>query len=283
MPGKPSRVVVAIYSSGEEATRAFSAVRSQASKIESLLLTSQAEPSTRSRLSRYAPPLAGEDAVLVAAPPSEIQSIVKTLRGTGEPSIFMLTEHVPELPPVHDSTVPASIAEMARQCAEHRNPSPLWKNQILARVRDSETRLETVHQSLGEAARLDHTLTASAEWLLDNTYLIRTGIAEIRRSLPKDHPHIHARQYGYLFVSELAAELVRYSDHCLDEGNISQALVEYQRWTPLSIAELWSFPLLLRLSVIESLAALVQRVDRAQQLREAGYFWATAWPPRPPR
>src|SRR5665213_4455595 len=233
MPGKLTRVVVAIYSSSEEAARAYSSVRSAAIKIESLLLTSQAAPPARSRLSRYAPPLAGEDAVLVAASPSDVQSVVKTLRGTGEPSIFLLTEHVPEPQAVLDAAPPASIAEMARQCAEHRSPSPLWKNQILARVRDSETRLEAVTQSLGEAARLDHTLTASAEWLLDNTYLIRTGIADIRRSLPKDHPHIHARQYGYLFVSELAAELVRYSDHCLDENNIAQALVEYQHSTPL--------------------------------------------------
>jgi hypothetical protein len=227
MPGKPSRVVVAIYSSREEAARAYSSVRSAATNIESLLLSNQAAPPARSRLIRYAPPLAGEDAVLVAAPPSDIQSIVKTLRGTGEPSIFMLTEHVPEPPTVHDSAAPTSIAEMARQCAEHRNPSPLWKNQILARVRDSETRLEAVHQSLGEAARLDHTLTASAEWLLDNGYLIRTGIAEIRRSLPKGHPHIHARQYGYLFVSELAAELVRYSDHRRRPGQRHRALREH--------------------------------------------------------
>ncbi len=274
MPGKPSRVVVAIYSSSEEAARAYRSVRSSAAKIESLLLASEGAPGARSRLSRYAPPLAGEDAVLVAAPSSDIQSIVKTLRGAGEPSIFMLTEHVPEPPAVRDSPAPASIAEIARQCADRRSASPLSKNQILARVRDSETRLDAVHRSLAEASRLDHTLTASAEWLLDNGYLIRTAIADIRRSLPSDRHHIHARQYGYLFVSELAAELVRYSDRCLDESNIAQALVEYQRWTPLSIAELWSFPLLLRLSVIESLSALVQRVDRAQQLREAGYFWA---------
>ena len=67
---------------------------------------------------------------------------------------------------------------------------------------------------------------------------------------------------------------MRYSDNVVDEANISQALTEYQRWTPLSIAELWSFPLLLRLSLIESLAASRQGVDHAQQIREAGYFWA---------
>jgi len=274
MTGKVSRIVVAIYSSGEEAARAYRTVRSTVARKESLLLTVGGAPPSRSRLGRYATVLEGEDAVLVSAPPSEIQSIVKILRGTGEPSIFMLTEHVPEPSTFRASVSAMSIGEMARKCSDRRNPSPLSKNQILARVHDSETRLEAVHQSLAEAARLDHTLTASAEWLLDNAYLIRTGIAEIRRSLPKDHPRIHARQYGYLFVSELAAELVRYSDHALDEANISEALLEYQRWTPLSIAELWSFPLLLRLSVIESLAGLVQRVDRAQQLREAGYFWA---------
>src|SRR5579863_9830195 len=137
MPGKPSRIAVAIYSSSEEAARAYATVRSAATQTESLLLTGNG-PQARSGLSHYAPLLAGDHAVLVAARPSEIQSIVKTLRGTGEPSIFLVAEHVPERTAVRDSVPTMSIAEMARQCAERRNPSPLWKNQILSRVRDSE-------------------------------------------------------------------------------------------------------------------------------------------------
>ena len=274
MPGKPSRVVVAIYSSSEEAARAYRSVRSSAAKIESLLLASEGAPGARSRLSRYAPPLAGEDAVLVAAPSSDIQSIVKTLRGAGEPSIFMLTEHVPEPPAVRDSPAPASIAEIARQCADRRSASPLSKNQILARVRDSETRLDAVHQSLAEASRLDHTLTASAEWLLDNGYLIRTAIADIRRSLPSDRTtSTPVNTAIYLFPSSppnsSATPIVAWT-----KATSRKLSSNINAGTPLSIAELWSFPLLLRLSVIESLSALVQRVDRAQQLREAGYFWA---------
>src|ERR1700676_4814400 len=100
MPGKSSRVVLAIYSSTEEAAAAYRTLRSTAKKIESLLLTSAGAPPLRSRLSRYAPLLAGEDAVLVAAPPSQIQAIVKHLRGTGEPSVFMLTGHVSKPPSV---------------------------------------------------------------------------------------------------------------------------------------------------------------------------------------
>ena len=156
MPGKSSRVVLAIYSSAEEAAAAHRTLRSNAGKVDSLLLASGGPILSRSRLSRYAPLLAGEDAVLVAAPPSQIQSIVKDLRGTGEPSIFMLTGHVSQPPPLRESPPAASIAEMARQCAEHRTRLPLWKNQIRARLRDSETRFEAVHQSLVTASALGY-------------------------------------------------------------------------------------------------------------------------------
>ena len=275
MTGKPARVVFAIFSTREEAERAYKIASSSRPRKESALLTGGSGPRSRSRLYRYSTLLLdGESAVLVAAPPSEVESSVRDLRRAGEPLVFLLTEDGAEASPVPGTDSTASIAEMARNCSERRSPSPLLRSQILSRLRESETCIEAVRQSLTEAARLDHTLTASAEWLLDNAYLIRTGVSEIRRSLPRNHVRIHPRQYGYLFVSELAAELVRYSDHALDESNISEALIEYQRWSTLSIAELWSFPLLLRLSLIESLARLVLRVDRAQQLREAAYFWA---------
>ena len=275
MAGKLTRIVLAIYSSGEEAERSYRTVRSADTRRETLLVTAGGHPESQSRLKRYLELLLdGESAVAVAAPPSEIQSVIKDLRSSGEPSIFMLPEQIPEAAPSRSSASAMSIAEMARKCSEHRNRAPLLKNQILADLRNNEVRLESVRKSLVEAARLDHALTASAEWLLDNAYLIRTNIAEIRRSLPKDHIRVHSRQYGFLFVSELAAELVRYSDHALDAANISEALTEYQRGTIFSIAELWSFPLLLRLSLIDSLACLARGVDQAQQLREAGYFWA---------
>ena len=186
----------------------------------------------------------------------------------------MLAEQAPETSLASASPAPASIEEMAHNCSERHNASPLLKKEILSRLSRCESELESVRDGLSEAARLDHTLTASAEWLLDNAYLTRTSIAEIRRSLPRNHIRSHSGQYGYLCVYELAADLARYSDNVVDEANISQALTEYQKWTTLSIAELWSFPLLLRLSLIESLTVLARGVDHAQQIREAGYFWA---------
>src|SRR5579872_2969753 len=275
MTDKLTRVVLAIYSSPEEAERSYKAVRSADSGKEALLAAGGGRPASESRLNRYLELLLdGESAVVVAAPPSEVQALIKKLRSSGDSSIFLLPEQFAEAGPPRSPTSAMSIAEMARKCSERSNRAPLLKDQILADLRNNEKRLEIVRKNLVEAARLDHTLTASAEWLLDNAYLVRTNIAEIRRAIPKDHIRVHSQQFGFLFVSELAAELVQYSDHALDAVNISEALTEYQRVTTLSIAELWSFPLLLRLSLIDSLACLARGVDQAQQLREAGYFWA---------
>jgi hypothetical protein len=275
MTSKSLRVVFAIYSSGEEAEKAYRSVCSAGRGRVCLALTPNTKPNPRSKLSRYsALQFDGENVVLVESSRTEVQAIVKELRQAGEPSVFMLVEQAAETPPAAISPAPASIDEMARKCSERRNASPLLKKEILSRLSHCESELETVRGGLSEAARLDHTLTASAEWLLDNAYLTRTSIAEIRRSLPRDHIRSHSGQYGYLCVYELAADLARYADNVVDEANISQALAEYQKWTPLTIAELWSFPLLLRLSLIESLTILAGGVDRAQQIREAGYFWA---------
>lgn len=277
MAAKLLRVVFAIYSSGEEAERAHRTVCSAGRGRVCLLLTPNTKPNPRSKLRRYgALQFDGENVVLVEALHSEVQSIIKELRQAGEASIFVLAEQGAEASRAQSplETPPASIEEMARNCSERHNASPLLKKEILSRLSHCESELETVRGGLSEAARLDHTLTASAEWVLDNAYLTRTSIAEIRRSLPRNHIRTHSGQYGYLCVYELAAGLARYSDNVLDEANVAQALTEYQKWTTLSIAELWSFPLLLRLSLIESLTLLARGVDQAQQIREAGYFWA---------
>jgi cyclic beta-1,2-glucan synthetase len=123
--------------------------------------------------------------------------------------------------------------------------------------------------------RLEHVLTAAAEWLLDNGYLIRTQIAEIRRHLPrKYHQILPAGDSGDPYIYELARELAANANYSLNEANIQECLRRYQEVAPLTIAELWSFPLLLRVALIEALARLAARISRAQDLREAAYFWA---------
>lgn len=74
-------------------------------------------------------------------------------------------------------------------------------------------------------------------------------------------------------AEDLAHRVIVSADHALNETNIADCLCQYQTRTPLTIAELWFFPLLLRVTLFESLARLASRVSRAQELRELAYLW----------
>src|SRR5579863_3147974 len=109
MTAKSLQVVFAIYSSGEEAERAYRTVCSAGRGRVCLLLTPNTKPNPRSKLSRYgALQFDGENVVLVESTRSEVQAIVKELRQAGEPSIFVLAEQTPETSPA-----PAQLAPPA--------------------------------------------------------------------------------------------------------------------------------------------------------------------------
>ena len=120
-------------------------------------------------------------------------------------------------------------------------------------------------------------VTESAKWLLDNTYLLRSNIAEIRRCLPRGFRQALARfatPDGNLHVCELARRVVANANHALTEQNLIDAVEDYQRKASLSIAELWVFPVMLRFALVEALSQLAESISGEQQLREEAYLWA---------
>ncbi len=194
--------------------------------------------------------LEGETLIAVEAELPQVEASVRLLRATGSPAVFVLSEGS------ETSTPP---------------PSEDLNRLIFARLNENAIALDVAHRDLLETVRLGHTLTAAAEWMLDNAYLVRTQISEIRRNLPRNYSkNLSELAPGY----HLASELVARSDNALTEGTIQDWLKECQTTQPLTIAELWFFPLLLRMALIEALRNLSSRVSRAQQLREAAYLWA---------
>src|SRR5262249_17404283 len=51
-------------------------------------------------------------------------------------------------------------------------------------------------------------------------------------------------------------------------------LKEIQKEQPLTISQLWAFPMFLQIVLIEELRDVATRTSRVQQLREAAYLWA---------
>ena len=261
MKAKPARIVLAFYSAEEEhAERAFQALKGR----EKVCLTGPEQPSLPPLCHRYQGlRLAGESLVVVETVASRIEGVIKTLRLEGSPAIFA----------VCPDGGPTKTKEGSTRLS---NPHTGIQNRrsILGRLQQNNVALESVRRYLIEVTRLSHELTPAAEWILDNSYLIRAQIIEVKRHLPRDYSSRNGAAKESGNVNELAHRLVASTDHVLRESNIRDAIREYQVTRPLTIAELWAFPLFLRTALIEALSCLATRVSHAQQLRESAYLWA---------
>ncbi|MFN3591935.1 MAG: hypothetical protein ACK4TG_07080, partial [Thermaurantiacus sp.] len=120
---------------------------------------------------------------------------------------------------------------------------------------------------------LDHLLDAAAgaqpgqltaaEWLLDNDYLVRRAAVRIGEDMPKPfyrrlpavadekrQPRAFHVAHGFLGAAHLQ----------LSSNLLVRFLDAFQRREPLLIAELWAFPNMLRLALLERLAAAGQEL-----------------------
>src|SRR5579863_1987831 len=220
---------------------------------------------------RYAPlRLDHEFLLAVQVRPRDVLATVEALRGLSHLSIFVLREDFAglELLPVRRDQ-----GDRSPECVP-LSPAPLsrlgenWQSGL----KKTEQALDAAHANLIEATALGHATTAAAAWFLDNLYLIRTNLAEIKQARPRRR----GRSSGpaHIRIYELARNLVKQSGHTVTEANIRDCLREDQRTTPLRIDELWLFPVFLRIALIEELVALACSTSRGQQQRELAFLWA---------
>jgi cyclic beta-1,2-glucan synthetase len=248
MKAKTVHTILGFYSSGEgDPKQAYEAARTAGAQSVGLF-----ESAEDVKASPFAPlRIDGESLIVATAVTPDIERLIKALETIGSPAIFILHE---------DLAQPAA-------------PPGQSAGSIFRRLHENELVLDEARRDLAAAARMGRALTASAEWILDNSYLVRTQIAEIRRHLPRNFPKSPSGN-GYAPALDLARALVVETDRSVTAANITNHLEEFQKTTPLSTSALWFFPLFLRMALVEELAALASAVNRAQQLREAAYLWA---------
>ena len=125
----------------------------------------------------------------------------------------------------------ASLPDCAAELAASHELDPSTK--IAARCCQScesaKIAIERARADLAEAARLDYGITHAAEWLLDNAYLIRSHIADIRHNLPDNHNKIlpvlaDTSCPVRLRIYHLAAELICRTGLSRDAGEHRQLI-----------------------------------------------------------
>jgi cyclic beta-1,2-glucan synthetase len=134
--------------------------------------------------------------------------------------------------------------------------------------------LSHAYRTLAEDVRHGAFVTPATEWFLDNFHLIASEIGEIRENMPRRYyrelPALVTREHsGEARVYAIAVELLRYSDSRLDLAQLTQFLNSYQRVAPLTIGELWAWPSMLKLALIENLRRLADEILISRTARRA--------------
>ncbi|MBI1873667.1 MAG: hypothetical protein HYS05_07240, partial [Acidobacteria bacterium] len=142
------------------------------------------------------------------------------------------------------------------------DPSPRRRaRNIFLRFDENARVLHEAYRTLADDVRTGQFVTSAAEWLLDNFHLVTSEIRDIHQHLPgtyyRELPTLASReQAGHARIYAMAVELVRHSDSRIDRQQLTVFVNSYQRVAPLTIGELWAWPSMLKLALIENLRRL---------------------------
>ncbi|MEO8274973.1 MAG: glucoamylase family protein [Thermoanaerobaculia bacterium] len=165
-------------------------------------------------------------------------------------------------------------------------------NRDYPRLDDNAEFLERSYGQMAEDVHRGEFVTQAAEWFLDNYHVVSSEIRGIRQDLPRgfyrELPKLALREHrGMARIHALALEIIRHSDSRLDRPRLLRFLNSFQSVAPLTIGELWAWPSMLRLGLIENLRRLVARTVEAREARRAANLFvddlerAGAAAPRP--
>ncbi len=166
---------------------------------------------------------------------------------------------------------------------------------ILARKHDALTRaapfdllralavhdraLERAYVVARKAASDNRRIEPAADWLLDNVYLIRNQIREVRESLSmRVWLRLPRTEGSDGVVAPRMLQVVRACiaqlDGSAEADAIERYLDAYQQQATLDLVELWMLPVLLRVALIEGLAAGAATIARRLQAYADAESWA---------
>ncbi|MEO7148897.1 MAG: glucoamylase family protein, partial [Rhodanobacteraceae bacterium] len=174
----------------------------------------------------------------------------------------------------------ADLETCARQLARKQQQlSPQPPADLKKALAAHERTLRRAYAIARVAVTEQRRVEPAAEWLLDNFYLIRNQIRDLATGLARKQllrlPRVEdargvclPRMYG------IARAYVAYVDGRIDPEQVGMFLAAYQAETTLSMAELWAMPMLLRVALIERIAAGARTISvRLEEYARAEY-WA---------
>ncbi|MBS3755047.1 MAG: cyclic beta 1-2 glucan synthetase [Desulfobacterales bacterium] len=143
---------------------------------------------------------------------------------------------------------------------------PAWLDD---RLRFQKTRLQEAYRQFARQADKEFSHSAAAEWILDNYHVIRQAWRQIREDMPKnfyrqlpklDKPPLKGkpRIYG------VALDAIQACQGDVKTELLKEFLISYQESAVLDIGEIWAFPVMLRLGVLDYLTLATGKIQKAE-------------------
>jgi cyclic beta-1,2-glucan synthetase len=151
-------------------------------------------------------------------------------------------------------------------------PSLLRRFQANGRV------LDRAHRQISAAVRAGEPVVSVAEWFLDNFYVLRDVLREVRQDLPRGYydelPKLtDGPLAGYPRIYALAVGMIAHTDSNLSEAHLVHFVQAFQSVAPLSTGELWAVPTMFRLALLENLRRLAAHLLRCWDQRHQAADW----------
>jgi cyclic beta-1,2-glucan glucanotransferase len=155
------------------------------------------------------------------------------------------------------------------------DPSPRrWARHGFPRLDDNARALQEAYRIMAEDVHQGAFVTAATDWILDNFHVVASEIRDIRQNLPrgyyKELPKLALRELaGTTRVYAMAVEIIRHSDSRLDRAKLVRFMNSFQTVAPLTIGELWAWPSMLKLALVENLRRLADKILESRAARRA--------------
>ncbi|HUG53050.1 MAG TPA: glucoamylase family protein, partial [Vicinamibacteria bacterium] len=190
------------------------------------------------------------------------------------------------------------LEERAKALAARFTLDPSRRRRVgkaLSRLDDNARALREAYQVMADDVRRGAFVTPATEWILDNYHVVASEIRAVRQDLPRGYyrelPKLALReQAGIARVYAMAVEIIRHSDSRLDRPKLVRFMNSFQTVAPLTIGELWAWPSMLKLALIENLRRLADKILESRAARHAADTYVAridslghgALPPLPP-
>src|SRR6266852_4037186 len=170
-----------------------------------------------------------------------------------------------------------------------------WARHGFPRLEDNASALHEAYRIMADDVHQGAFVTAATDWILDNFHVVASEIRDVRQNLPRGYyrelPKLALReQAGTARVYAMAVEIIRHSDSRLDRAKLVRFMNSFQTVAPLTIGELWAWPSMLKLALVENLRRLADKTLESRAARRAGDAYVAridsvgkgALPPLPP-